>query len=100
MSSVGRLPSKGRKQAYTAPPEQWLADVLSKSVLEDLRALEAVSTQIVTRPSKPRKKVGSKYLQRCKSKGSRRAKGQGRCSPCQVCWGKLTYFEQAPAVPA
>ena len=83
MSSVGRLPGKGKKQVHTAPPEQWLADVLSKSVLEDLRAWEGVSTQTVTRPSKPRKKVGSKYLQRRSSKGSGGARGRAGAAPAK-----------------
>ena len=83
MSSVGHLPIKGRNQVHTAPPEQWLADVLSKSVLEDLRALEGVSTQTITRPSKPRKKVGSKYLQRRGSKGSGGARGRAGAAPAK-----------------
>lgn len=74
-------PSKGRKQVHAAPPEQWLADVLSKSVLEDLRAFEGVSTQTVTGPSKPRKKVGSKYLQRRSSKGSGVSRGRAGAAP-------------------
>ena len=89
MSSVGRLPSKGRMQVYKAPPEQWLADVLSKSVLEDLRALEGVSTPTVTRPCKPRKKVGSKYLQRRSSKGSCGPRGRAGAAPTKSAGASL-----------